>query len=159
MFNISLGCLIAYLSIPVIQNLLSPRQAMNTSFDPLRLVNTYGAFGRSVNENCKYTALWFDGSWYSMYCDTSVLCTLDHVRNGHAWIWIWNIDNTDLTIMVVVGLCAKVCLLFAGNCWLDNICFRQILDVLLFMLSQWHWKYLVTGYLCILLQWGFSIDC
>ena len=29
-------------------NLLSSRQAMNTSFDPLRLVNTYGAFGRYV---------------------------------------------------------------------------------------------------------------
>lgn len=44
-FNLSLGLLLAYLSIPVVQNLLSPRQAMNTSFDPLRLVNTYGAFG------------------------------------------------------------------------------------------------------------------
>ncbi|KAH9495664.1 Lipase maturation factor 1 [Bulinus truncatus] len=44
-FNISFGLLIAYLSIPVIQNLLSSQQAMNTSFDPLRLVNTYGAFG------------------------------------------------------------------------------------------------------------------
>ena len=28
-----------------IRNLLSPRQAMNRSFDPFRLVNTYGAFG------------------------------------------------------------------------------------------------------------------
>ncbi|KAK7110005.1 lipase maturation factor 1-like [Littorina saxatilis] len=45
LFNISLGVLIMYLSLPVINNLLSSRQAMNTSFDPLRLVNTYGAFG------------------------------------------------------------------------------------------------------------------
>lgn len=45
-FNISLGVLIAYLSIPVVQNLLSSRQHMNTSFEPLRIVNTYGAFGR-----------------------------------------------------------------------------------------------------------------
>ncbi|XP_055892157.1 lipase maturation factor 1-like [Biomphalaria glabrata] len=44
-FNISFGVLIAYLSIPVVMNLLSSQQAMNTSFDPLRLVNTYGAFG------------------------------------------------------------------------------------------------------------------
>lgn len=44
--ELMLGVLIAYLSIPVVQNLLSSRQAMNTSFDPLRLVNTYGAFGR-----------------------------------------------------------------------------------------------------------------
>ncbi|MDD9952706.1 MAG: lipase maturation factor family protein [Candidatus Woesearchaeota archaeon] len=33
------------LSIPVVQNLLSERQAMNTSFGKLHLVNTYGAFG------------------------------------------------------------------------------------------------------------------
>ena len=45
-FNISLGLLIAYLSIPVVKNLFASRQMMNTSFDPLRIVNTYGAFGR-----------------------------------------------------------------------------------------------------------------
>jgi hypothetical protein len=33
------------LSVAPIQNLLSPRQRMNTSFDPLHLVNTYGHFG------------------------------------------------------------------------------------------------------------------
>ena len=49
-FNISLGGLIAYLSIPVVQNLMSQRQAMNTSFDPLRIVNTYGAFGSVTKE-------------------------------------------------------------------------------------------------------------
>lgn len=38
-------CLLAYLSMPIIYNLASPNQAMNRSFDPLRLVNTYGAFG------------------------------------------------------------------------------------------------------------------
>jgi hypothetical protein len=37
--------LVALLSIPVVANLVSPNQAMNTSFDPLDLVNTYGAFG------------------------------------------------------------------------------------------------------------------
>lgn len=37
--------LVLYLSIPVVQNLLSTEQAMNQSFDNLRLVNTYGAFG------------------------------------------------------------------------------------------------------------------
>lgn len=36
---------IANLSIPVINNLLSPNQAMNTNFDAFRIVNTYGAFG------------------------------------------------------------------------------------------------------------------
>ncbi|KAK7918739.1 hypothetical protein WMY93_010023 [Mugilogobius chulae] len=35
-----------FLSVPVVMNLVSSRQVMNTSFDPLRIVNTYGAFGR-----------------------------------------------------------------------------------------------------------------
>jgi hypothetical protein len=37
--------LIALLSIQPVLNMLSPQQIMNTSFDPLNLVNTYGAFG------------------------------------------------------------------------------------------------------------------
>ncbi|OWK57889.1 Lipase maturation factor 1 [Lonchura striata] len=48
--NISLGLLIAYLSIPVVLNLVSSRQVMNTSFNPLRIVNTYGAFGSITKE-------------------------------------------------------------------------------------------------------------
>ncbi|XP_072021054.1 lipase maturation factor 1-like [Amphiura filiformis] len=48
--NISLGLLIAYLSVPVVTNLMSSRQAMNTSFESLRLVNTYGAFGSITKE-------------------------------------------------------------------------------------------------------------
>jgi hypothetical protein len=37
--------LIAILSFQPVGNMLSPGQIMNTSFDPLDLVNTYGAFG------------------------------------------------------------------------------------------------------------------
>jgi hypothetical protein len=37
--------IIIYLSIQPAFNLLSSQQIMNTSFDPLNLVNTYGAFG------------------------------------------------------------------------------------------------------------------
>ncbi len=44
--SVGLALLLAYLSIPVVQNLLSSKQMMNTSFDSLRIVNTYGAFGR-----------------------------------------------------------------------------------------------------------------
>lgn len=36
---------IALFSIQPVFNMLSPRQIMNTSFDPVDLVNTYGAFG------------------------------------------------------------------------------------------------------------------
>jgi hypothetical protein len=39
-------CLVvAVLSLGPVANMLSPRQAMNDSFDPFDLVNTYGAFG------------------------------------------------------------------------------------------------------------------
>jgi hypothetical protein len=42
---LALTLLIVVLSWFPVRNLLSPHQAMNASFDPLRLVNTYGAFG------------------------------------------------------------------------------------------------------------------
>ena len=44
---ISLGFVgvILYLSKPVMENVLSSKQIMNTSFDNFRIVNTYGAFG------------------------------------------------------------------------------------------------------------------
>ena len=40
-----LTALVAYLSVYPVLNMLSPRQAMNASFDPWQIVNTYGAFG------------------------------------------------------------------------------------------------------------------
>ena len=40
-----LSLAVAVLSVAPITNMLSPHQAMNTSFDPLHLVNSYGAFG------------------------------------------------------------------------------------------------------------------
>jgi lipase maturation factor len=41
----ALVVVVAVLSVAPVRNLVSPRQAMNRSFDPLDLVNTYGAFG------------------------------------------------------------------------------------------------------------------
>ncbi len=41
----ALAAVVALLSIQPVLNLISPQQVMNTSFDPLDLVNTYGAFG------------------------------------------------------------------------------------------------------------------
>jgi len=41
----TIAVIIALLSIQPVFNMLSPRQIMNTSFDALNLVNTYGAFG------------------------------------------------------------------------------------------------------------------
>jgi hypothetical protein len=41
---------VVWLSIGPVINMLSPRQMMNASFDPLHLVNTYGAFGSITRE-------------------------------------------------------------------------------------------------------------
>jgi hypothetical protein len=41
---------VGLLSISPTLNMLSPQQVMNTSFDPLQLVNTYGAFGSITKE-------------------------------------------------------------------------------------------------------------
>lgn len=43
--TIALAILVAILSIQPILNLLSPRQMMNTGYNPFHLVNSYGAFG------------------------------------------------------------------------------------------------------------------
>jgi Lipase maturation factor len=42
---VAYGLLLLALSYRPVMNLLSPSQAMNASFEPFRLVNTYGAFG------------------------------------------------------------------------------------------------------------------
>jgi len=43
--SVPLALLVLALSVPPVANMLSPGQVMNTSFDPLHLVNSYGAFG------------------------------------------------------------------------------------------------------------------
>jgi Lipase maturation factor len=45
-----LAGLVAVLSIPPILNMLSPGQLMNSAFNPLQIVNTYGAFGSITKE-------------------------------------------------------------------------------------------------------------
>ena len=52
-------CLVAVLSVQPVANMLSPHQIMNTSFDPLDLVNTYGAFGTVGRE--RYNVI-FEGT-------------------------------------------------------------------------------------------------
>lgn len=53
------GIIVAWLSIGPVTNMLSDRQAMNTSFDRLYLVNTYGAFGSIDRERLE---LIFEGT-------------------------------------------------------------------------------------------------
>ncbi|XP_060719823.1 lipase maturation factor 1 isoform X1 [Tachysurus vachellii] len=69
--NVAFGILISYLSVPVVINLLSPRQMMNTSFEPLRIVNTYGAFGSITKER---TEVVFQG-------------TLNATHSGEGVVW------------------------------------------------------------------------
>jgi Lipase maturation factor len=42
---VGLTAIVAWLSFYPVRNMLSSRQAMNASFEPIHLVNTYGAFG------------------------------------------------------------------------------------------------------------------
>ena len=48
--TMALAILVAILSIPPTLNMLSPGQVMNTAFNPLQIVNTYGAFGSITKE-------------------------------------------------------------------------------------------------------------
>jgi hypothetical protein len=41
----ALAVLVVWLSVRPVRNMLSPRQVMNTAYNPLHLVGTYGAFG------------------------------------------------------------------------------------------------------------------
>jgi hypothetical protein len=45
-----LAALVAILSVPPVLNMLSAGQVMNTAFNPLQIVNTYGAFGSITKE-------------------------------------------------------------------------------------------------------------
>jgi hypothetical protein len=47
---LAMALLVAVMSVRPVLNLISPAQAMNASFDPLHLVNTYGAFGSVSRE-------------------------------------------------------------------------------------------------------------
>ena len=44
-FHYAIAALVVLMSIPVVANMVSARQIMNTSFNSLHLVGTYGAFG------------------------------------------------------------------------------------------------------------------
>jgi hypothetical protein len=48
--TVALAAAVALLSVAPTMNMLSSRQVMNTSFNPLQIVNTYGAFGSVTKE-------------------------------------------------------------------------------------------------------------
>ena len=59
MMNLVVAVVIAILSAPIVTNLVSSRQIMNTSFEPFRIVNTYGAFGSVTKDRSEIV---FEGS-------------------------------------------------------------------------------------------------
>ena len=63
-----LVALVVVLSVPVVVNLASSRQIMNTSFDSLDLVNTYGAFGSVGRERHEIV---FEGTRDSVLTDST----------------------------------------------------------------------------------------
>jgi hypothetical protein len=46
----ALALMVVWMSVRPVRNMLSPRQVMNTSYNPLHLVGTYGAFGGITRE-------------------------------------------------------------------------------------------------------------
>jgi len=60
--------IIGLLSIQPVFNMLSPNQIMNTSYDPLNLVNTYGAFGSVGTERMNVV---FEGTTDSLPNDSA----------------------------------------------------------------------------------------
>lgn len=64
-----LAVVVALLSVAPVTNLLSSRQAMNTSFDRLHLVNTYGAFGSVGRERYEIV---FEGTREAAVTDATV---------------------------------------------------------------------------------------
>ncbi|CAI8055772.1 Lipase maturation factor 1 [Geodia barretti] len=62
--SLALAGLIGYLSIPVVQNMLSSNQIMNTSFNKLKIVNSYGHFGSITRERTEIVLEGtFNSSW------------------------------------------------------------------------------------------------
>ena len=64
-----LAALVAILSVPPVFNMLSPGQIMNTAFNPLQIVNTYGAFGSITKERFEIV---IEGTADASLTDTSV---------------------------------------------------------------------------------------
>jgi hypothetical protein len=63
---VGLAVSIGVLSVAPTINLISPDQAMNASFDPLHLVNTYGAFGSVEHERHEVV---LEGTWDDALAD------------------------------------------------------------------------------------------
>ena len=100
-------CVVAFLSMNVIANLASTEQEMNRSYDPLAIVNTYGAFGsvgrerdELIIEGTSDRELKPDSRWqaYELPCKPGALarrpCVLGPYHLRFDWL-IWFAAMTD----------------------------------------------------------------
>ena len=125
--------LVFLLSIPVVQNMISPRQIMNTSFDRLRLVNTYGLFGtigkkrheliiegtldESVDKDTNWSSYEFKAkpgaidrispviSPYHYRLDWQIWFAAMSVPQQHPWIFhlVWKLLHNDSGALSLLG--------------------------------------------------------
>jgi hypothetical protein len=87
--SIALALVIGVLSLNPITNLLSPRQAMNASFDPFNLVNTYGAFGSVSRERYEVIIEGTDATTldeHSVWKEYELPCKPGRVDRRPCWI-------------------------------------------------------------------------
>ena len=83
------GLAVLILSINPISNLVSPRQAMNQSFDPLHVVNTYGAFGSVSRERLEVIvqgSIDDDPGVEEAWQDYELPCKPGPVDRGPCWL-------------------------------------------------------------------------
>lgn len=127
--------IVALLSVRPVLNMLSPGQIMNTSYDPLELVNTYGAFGTvgqerlnvvfegTMDENPGNSAIWkpyiYKGlpvlpdkpppqiAPYQLHLDWQMWFAAMGSPDEYTWTFnlVWKLLHND----------AKTVSLFAGN--------------------------------------------
>jgi hypothetical protein len=80
---------VAMLSLNPVANMVSSRQAMNRSFEPLHLVNTYGAFGSIGRERLEVIvqgSMSEDPDDDAAYVDYVLPCKPGPVERGLCWI-------------------------------------------------------------------------
>lgn len=93
--NVLFFALITVLSVPVVGKLLSEKQKMNASFDPLRLVTSYGAFGPVAEEREEWI----------ISASTARRIGKNTSSKSNLGAWIDHHDSSHLTTTDLTGKC------------------------------------------------------
>lgn len=148
--GISLLLLVLALSRPVVKNLLSSNQVMNRSYDPFRLINTYGAFGTVKEDRDEYiisSACQWDGEWReyefkakpgNIYRPPRFLSPYHHRLDWQMWIAasFGRIDNSPWMYPFLAKLLEQdqdiLNGLMEGDPWIDSLEAPRYIRVQLF---------------------------